>query len=235
MIVKKAVPGEWGIGSTADAMLQITKLPLLVVQPDAVRNLGRANLRTSYASEDQVRDRGSASHAVSALPTQQRLHRLLLPGMPVKRCQPGAQAAAPKQLTRQLTPPRVQQSVAQEDPKYKGRVIAIATEGSRAGRSIIQWAARNVLEKRDHVHVLRVLPKSGSNSGSAAPATQSLGETLQALTLSALNFLAGASHFVVLLWALLIATVARASRCITPVRRGCGQWQREPKREECLS
>ena len=56
MIVKKAVPGEWGIGSTADAMLQITRLPLLVVQPDAVRNLGRANLRTSYSSEDQVRD-----------------------------------------------------------------------------------------------------------------------------------------------------------------------------------
>ena len=54
MIVKKAVPGEWGIGSTADAMLQITKLPLLVVQPDAVRSLGRANLRTSYVSEEQV-------------------------------------------------------------------------------------------------------------------------------------------------------------------------------------
>ena len=56
MIVKKAVPGEWGIGSTADAMLQITKLPLLVVQPDAVRSLGRANLRTQHIPDDQVRN-----------------------------------------------------------------------------------------------------------------------------------------------------------------------------------
>ena len=55
MIVKKAVPGEWGIGSTADAMLQITKLPLLVVQPDAVRSLGRANLRSQHAPDEQVR------------------------------------------------------------------------------------------------------------------------------------------------------------------------------------
>ena len=55
MIVKKAVPGEWGIGSTADAMLQITKLPLLVVQPDAVRSLGRANLRTQSVPDDQAR------------------------------------------------------------------------------------------------------------------------------------------------------------------------------------
>ena len=55
MIVKKAVPGEWGIGSTADAMLQITKLPLLVVQLDAVRSLGRANLRTQSVPDEVVR------------------------------------------------------------------------------------------------------------------------------------------------------------------------------------
>ena len=61
MIVKKAVPGEWGIGSTADAMLQITKLPLLVIQPDAVRSLGRANLRTQYVSDDQVTFRANSS------------------------------------------------------------------------------------------------------------------------------------------------------------------------------
>ena len=75
--------------------------------------------------------------------------------------------------------------MAQEDPKYKGRVVAIATEGARAGRAIMHWAARNLLEKRDHVHVLRVLPKSGGSSSNAAPATQSLGEILpeRALTL----------------------------------------------------
>ena len=108
---------------------------------------------------------------------------MLLPTTTASQCRSDAQAAAPKQLTRQLTPPRVQQSVAQEDPKYKGRVVAIATEGARAGRAIMHWAARNLLEKRDHVHVLRVLPKSGggSGSGNAAPTTQSLGETLQAL------------------------------------------------------
>ena len=75
-----------------------------------------------------------------------------------------------------LSPPRAQQSVAQEDPKYKGRVVVIATEGTRAGQAIVRWAARNMLEKRDHVHVLRVLPKSGANSGAAAPATQGLGK-----------------------------------------------------------
>ena len=164
--MKKAVPGEWGIGSTADAMLQITKLPLLVVQPDAVRSLGRANLRTSYALDEQVGDCG------------RWLHCLFLPPMTVSQCATCAQAAAPKQLTRQLTPPRVQQSVAQEDPKYKGRVVAIATEGARAGQAIIHWAAHNILQKRDHVHVLRVLPKSGGGGGNAAPsAAQSLGES----------------------------------------------------------
>ena len=54
--------------------------------------------------------------------------------------------------------------------------MAIATEGARAGQAIMHWAVHNLLEKRDHVHVLRVLPKSGSGSGNAAPATQNLGE-----------------------------------------------------------
>ena len=62
MIVKKAVPGEWGIGSLSDAMLQHTKLPLLVVQADAVRTLGRIHLRPDHdggasispRSEEQV-------------------------------------------------------------------------------------------------------------------------------------------------------------------------------------
>ena len=67
MIVKKAVPGEWGIGSTADAMLQITKLPLLVVQPDAVRSLGRANLRTQSTPDDQVRCCSEVSHVLTSL------------------------------------------------------------------------------------------------------------------------------------------------------------------------
>ena len=63
MIVKKAVPGEWGIGSLSDAMLQHTKLPLLVVQADAVRTLGRIHLRSDHdggasispRSDEQVR------------------------------------------------------------------------------------------------------------------------------------------------------------------------------------
>ena len=89
------------------------------------------------------------------------------------------QPVAPKQLTRMLSPPRAQQSVAQEDPKYKGRVVVIATEGTRAGQAIVHWAARNMLEKRDHVHVLRVHSKSGANTSTAAPSSQGLGEGLQ--------------------------------------------------------
>ena len=69
MIVKKAVPGEWGIGSPSDAMLQHTRLPLLVVQADAVRTIGRVQPRsergggpvTSPAAEDQVRKTWSAT------------------------------------------------------------------------------------------------------------------------------------------------------------------------------
>ena len=50
MIVKKAVPGEWGIGSLSDSMLQHTKLPLLVIPADAVRCMGRVQLRSEHNS-----------------------------------------------------------------------------------------------------------------------------------------------------------------------------------------
>ncbi len=183
MIVKKAVPGEWGIGSTADAMLQITKLPLLVVQPDAVRSLGRANLRSQHAPDEQVRCchvccmsctlllKSGYSNCYLHSTTTLSLTEYVLPVM---------QPVAPKQLTRMLSPPRSQQSVAQEDQKYKGRVVVIATEGTRAGQAIVHWAARNMLEKRDHVHVLRVHSKSGaSNSSTAAPSSQGIGERSQ--------------------------------------------------------
>jgi len=91
--------------------------------------------------------------------------------------------------------------VAQEDPKYKGRVVVIATEGTRAGQAIVHWAARNMLEKRDHVHVLRVHSKSGASSSStAAPSSQGIGERSQQPTVLCI-LLQYTHHLLVLLYA----------------------------------
>ena len=45
--------------------------------------------------------------------------------------------------------------------------MAVVTEG-RAGPEIMRWAAHNLLQPADEVHVLHVLAKSDRNAGSAA-------------------------------------------------------------------
>ena len=48
------------------------------------------------------------------------------------------------------------------------RRVAVVTEG-RAGPEIMRWAAHNLLQPADEVHVLHVLAKSDRNAGSAVP------------------------------------------------------------------
>ena len=51
------VPGEWGLGSVSARTLQHTKIPLLIVRPDAALKLNKLRIQsnTSLSNADQVR------------------------------------------------------------------------------------------------------------------------------------------------------------------------------------
>lgn len=77
--------------------------------------------------------------------------------------------AGAQQLTRALSPPRGRLATIQDEPTpMKPLRVAVVTEG-RAGPEIMRWAARNLLQPADEVHLLHVLAKSDRNAGGAVP------------------------------------------------------------------
>lgn len=140
--VSKMVPGEWGLASTSSRALQHTRVPLLVVRPDAALKLSRLRIQ---ANED----------VVAAAPVLPRVSEHAgeseiaeLPDVP--------------RLRRTLSPSRQSSATSQD-----GRRIGLAFEHKSAGRALLAWASKKVLRGSDTVFVCQVSPsrhKDGQSS-----------------------------------------------------------------------
>lgn len=134
----KVIPGEWGLGSTSGRTLQHTKLPLLIVRPDAALKLNKLRIQQpsiSPAAQQQEADQVAAAPALGT-------------------------KSVPA-LVRTLSPGRLA-TFAPNDT----RKVGIAFEQEEAGANMLRWAAGHLLQATDQVFLVRVV--SGSPAGPAS-------------------------------------------------------------------
>mmetsp|Transcript_7729 Transcript_7729/g.22888 ORF Transcript_7729/g.22888 Transcript_7729/m.22888 type:complete len:512 (+) Transcript_7729:237-1772(+) len=166
--VSKIVPGDWGLGSTSSRTLQHTRLPLLIVRPDAALKLNKLRFQPSFSTEPAATGPPGLAR-VSEHPHEGSDTESMHGSSPTAAAAALAgrvslsRVSAPT-LVRTLSPGHLERFV-----PGGGRKVGLAYELAAAGRVLLGWAAAHVLREDDIVCVLRVRPSPKSTAESSRP------------------------------------------------------------------